>query len=87
MEEIIFTREELYDLVWSEPLSLLAIKFNLSDNGIRKRCKKMNIPLPPVGYWSKIKFGYKVPKIKLPTKYEGDEQTIFCYRDNDGNYM
>lgn len=87
MEEIIFTRQELYDLVWSEPLSRLAKKYNLSDNGIRKRCKKMNIPLPTVGYWSKIKFGYKVAKIKLPQKYEGEEQTIFCYRDKDGNYI
>lgn len=61
MEKIEFTREELYELVWSEPLSRLARKYDISDTGIRKKCKKMNIPLPQNGYWSKIKFGYKVP--------------------------
>lgn len=60
MEKITFTREELFKLVWSEPLSRLARKYNISDNGIRKRCKKMNIPLPRSGYWSKVRHGYKV---------------------------
>ena len=87
MEEIVLTREELYDLVWSEPLSRLARKYNISDNGIRKRCKKMNIPLPKAGHWSKIQHGYKVIIPKLPGKYEGENETILCYRDKDGNYV
>ena len=87
MEKIVFTREKLYELVWSEPLSRLARKYNLSDNGIRKRCKKMNIPLPKSGYWSKIQYGYKVTKPKLPANYDGEVETILCYRDKDGNYV
>jgi len=47
----------------------------------------MNIPLPKAGYWSKIQHGYKVPKPKLPAKYEGENETILCYRDKDGNYV
>lgn len=87
MEKIEFTREELYELVWSEPLSRLARKYDISDTGIRKKCKKMNIPLPKNGYWSKIKYGYKVPKSKLSSKYEGDQKTILSYRDKDGKYV
>ncbi|AHW62305.1 hypothetical protein SAMN05444285_1166 [Draconibacterium orientale] len=87
MEKIVFTRKELYELVWSEPLSRLARKYNISDNGIRKRCKKMNIPLPKAGHWSKIQHGYKVIVPKLPGKYEGENETILCYRDKDGNYV
>jgi hypothetical protein len=87
MEEIKFNRQELYDLVWSEPLSRLARKYNISDNGIRKRCKKMNIPLPKAGHWSKIQHGYKVSKPKLLAKSEGEKETILCYRDKDGNYV
>ena len=87
MEKIIFTREELYELVWSEPLFRLAKKYNISDNGIRKRCKKMNIPLPKAGHWSKIQHGYKVAKPKLPAKFEGEKETILCYRDKDGKYV
>ena len=84
---IVFTREELYELVWTEPLSRLAKKYSITDNGIRKRCKKMNIPLPKAGHWSKIQHGYKVAKPKLPSKYEGDKETILCYRDKDGKYV
>ena len=47
----VYTREELYELVWSRPMIELAKEFGLSDNGLRKKCKKLNIPLPPQGYW------------------------------------
>jgi hypothetical protein len=87
MEEIKLNRKELYDLVWSEPLSRLAKKYNLTDNGIRKRCKKMNIPLPKAGHWAKIRHGYKVPKPKLPGNYNGETETILCYRNKDGKYV
>lgn len=30
------TRKELYDLVWSEPMTTLCKRFGLSDNGLRK---------------------------------------------------
>ena len=60
MEEIKFTRKELYDLVWSSPLSVLAKKYNISDNGLRKNCIKMNIPLPETGYWQKLRYGKTV---------------------------
>jgi hypothetical protein len=33
------TRDELYDLVWSKPLSSLASQFGMTDNGVRNRCK------------------------------------------------
>ena len=46
-EKITYNREELYAQVWSEPMIKLAPKYGLSDNGLRKICKKLNIPLPP----------------------------------------
>ena len=36
MEQVKLTRKELYDLVWAEPLSRLAKKYKISDNGLRK---------------------------------------------------
>jgi hypothetical protein len=47
-------------------MTTLAKEFNLSDNGLRKICKKNDIPLPNAGHWSKVQFGYKTTKIKLP---------------------
>lgn len=55
MEKVTFSRKELYDLVWAEPLSVLAKKYQVSDNGLRKICLRMDIPLSPNGHWQKIK--------------------------------
>lgn len=66
MTKITLTREELYELVWSKPVIHIAKEYGFSDNGIRKICKKHDIPLPKSGYWSKLKFNKKVDKIKLP---------------------
>ncbi|MBP7613113.1 MAG: hypothetical protein KA753_08145, partial [Paludibacter sp.] len=62
------TRKELYDLVWSEPMTTLCKRFGLSDNGLRKHCKAMNIPMPQIGYWSKINAGQKLAKTELPVE-------------------
>jgi hypothetical protein len=77
MEQVTLTRKELYDLVWAEPLSRLAKKYKISDNGLRKICKRMNIPIPAMGYWQKIQYGKQVIITKLSAKYEGkDEITL-----------
>lgn len=59
-------REALYNEVWAEPLIIVAPRYNMSDNGLRKHCKKLGIPLPSSGYWAKIKAGQKVSKPDLP---------------------
>lgn len=53
-------REQLYADVWDEPMTAVAKKYNLSDNGVRKKCKSLNIPTPPFGYWAKKKAGKEV---------------------------
>ena len=42
-------REELYEQVWSIPVVQLADRYGLSDNGLRKVCKRLNVPVPPRG--------------------------------------
>jgi len=61
-------REELYELVWSEPVTALAARFGISDNGLRKRCKAMNVPTPPRGYWEKRRHGQHVKRAPLPPR-------------------
>jgi hypothetical protein len=61
-----FERCALYDQVWSEPLTTLAKKYGLSDNGLRKICKTMNIPLPSAGHWARIAAGQQIPRTPLP---------------------
>ena len=61
----VFTRQELYDLVWSTPISKLAEKFNLSDRGMAKTCERHQIPVPGRGYWAKVEAGQPVKKTPL----------------------
>ncbi|WP_293906488.1 TetR/AcrR family transcriptional regulator [Phenylobacterium sp.] len=46
------TRQQLYDLVWSRPLSALAAEFKISGGGLAKICDRLMVPHPPRGYWS-----------------------------------
>jgi hypothetical protein len=59
-------RETLYNEVWAEPVITVAKRYNLSDNGLRKHCKRLEIPLPSAGYWARIRAGQKVDKPTLP---------------------
>ena len=58
------TRTELYNDVWSEAMIIIAKKYGVSDNGLRKRCKALRIPIPPFGYWAKKKAG--MPVVEKP---------------------
>ncbi|MHC1762551.1 MAG: hypothetical protein AB9917_24120 [Negativicutes bacterium] len=60
-------RTQLYNEIWKEPMTTVAKRYGVSDNGLRKRCIKLEIPLPPIGYWAKVKAGVEVPpQPKLP---------------------
>jgi hypothetical protein len=85
MEQVKFTRKELYDLVWSEPLSRLAKRFNISDNGLRKICMRMKIPIPAMGHWQKIQYGKKVTVIRLSESFEGKDEIILHEKGSDDN--
>ena len=77
------TREELYELVWTTPLTTLAKNYNISDNGLRKICIKLAIPLPKSGYWTKIKFNKPVKKIPLPKNSEVKQEIKLEIRDEN----
>lgn len=64
--EVSFEREPLYEEVWSQPITKLAASYGLSDNGLRKVCAAMDIPVPPRGYWAKLAAGQPVQRTPLP---------------------
>lgn len=70
------SREELYELVWSEPLTKVAPRFGLSDVGLGKVCKRYGIPRPPVGYWAKKQFGKQPDRTPLPPAKDDSWQGI-----------
>ena len=63
-----FKRDALYEEVWATPLTRIATKYGLSDNGLRKVCRAMNIPLPHVGHWAKIAAGHQIVRPPLPAE-------------------
>ena len=65
------TREELFDLVWSEPVARVAERYGLSGAGLRKLCLRHDVPVPPRGHWARVKAGKKVKRPKLPSNGSG----------------
>lgn len=77
------TREELYNLVWSKPMTHLAKEFGISDVAIRKHCKKLDIATPYLGYWAKLEHGKRVIKPPLSTKnYSAESLVNLAQRTN-----
>ena len=60
------TRKQLYEKVWSTPMTAISKEYGLSDVGMAKLCKRHNIPRPPRGYWARVEHGQKPPKVELP---------------------
>ena len=61
-----YERQKLYKEVWEEPVTYVAKKYGVSDVAIHKICKSLNIPVPPRGYWAKLRAGKSVKKTPLP---------------------
>jgi hypothetical protein len=78
-----FTRQGLYDLVWSKPRTLLAKELGISDVAIGKHCKKQHIPGPPPGYWAKLDAGKGATRTPLPLRLPGQADTVEIGVEND----
>lgn len=67
----VVTRAELYEQVWAKPMLKLATEYRITATGLAKVCRKANIPVPPRGYWNKLKAGKPVMK-RSPLPPGGD---------------
>ena len=61
-----WNRQELYEKVWQFPLRKLATEYGISDVGLAKVCRKLDIPLPGLGHWTKIACGHSISRPPLP---------------------
>jgi hypothetical protein len=86
MNKTTLTRKQLYDLVWSQPMTALAKKYEISDVGLRKICIRLDIPTPKAGYWAKIKFHKHVSIPKLPKNNTVDDNVILSEIDGEMNF-
>jgi len=74
------TREELYDLVWSEPMSTVAPRLGISDAALGKICRRLRVPRPGVGYWQRKEAGKRDPRPRLRPLPAGTEEWEFRWR-------
>ena len=49
MSYLVIERKELYDLVWSKPITKIAVDYGISDSMVIKICKKLGVLRPGLG--------------------------------------
>ncbi len=69
------TREELYALVWSRPMTKVAKQFEVSGSYMAWVCSVLRVPRPPRGYWVKLAVGKAPTPRPLPEVQPGDQVT------------
>ena len=67
------SRQELYELVWSKPLTKLSKEFGVSDSRLGRICRELKVPLPGMGYWRKVECGAAEQRPALPEPDPGIE--------------
>ncbi len=79
-------RIELYNLVWSKPLTTIEQELNVKIQDIKNACIKYQIPLPENGHWSKLKHNKHQPTPKLTPledKALSDSENVFELQNKD----
>ena len=52
--------------MWQFPLRKPAVEYGISDVGLAKVCRKLEIPLPGLGHWTRIACGHTITRPPLP---------------------
>lgn len=61
-----YDRKALYEQVWARPVQAVAKSYGISGVRLGKVCRALQVPVPPRGYWARIRNGYGVRKSPLP---------------------
>jgi hypothetical protein len=79
-----FTRGDLHDLVWSEPLKMLAWRFGLSVATLRAACTKADVPVPGPGHWTRSA-GKEASRTALPSRAPGISEDVVLGSHGDAS--
>jgi hypothetical protein len=74
--EVRLDRAALFDRVWSEPVEKLAKEWGLSGRGLAKVCRRLQIPLPPRGFWAKLQHGQRIRRPRLAELSSSEAEVI-----------
>lgn len=73
MKKLIIKRENLYHVIWKEPMQQVADRYQIAVKQLKEICKYLEVPTPDSGYWAKYKAGKNPGKKKLPENSEKKE--------------
>jgi len=77
---VTLTRQDLYDLVWSKPMTTIAAEFGVSSVAFAKNCTKLDVPRPGRGYWQQLASGLKPEREPLGSASPGSPPSILLTR-------
>lgn len=66
-----FRRDELYTMVWTSPVSEIAVRLGVSDVALAKLCRRAEIPIPGRGFWQQAEAGRAVEPAPLRAAPKG----------------
>jgi hypothetical protein len=73
---VAFTRQQLYQRVWSKPLSVVAKEVGVSGNALARICSRLLVPYPSRGHWAKVGGGKAPVRPSLPAAPEVNMRRI-----------
>ena len=68
----LLSREQLYELVWREPMLRIAERLGVSSSYMARVCTELRVPRPQRGYWAQLEVGKAPAKPELPPSRPGD---------------
>ena len=71
----VLTRDELYVMVWKEPMLRVGERLGVSSSYMARVCTDLRVPRPQQGHWTKLEFGKPSPQVPLPAHRPGDPST------------
>src|SRR3546814_16918165 len=69
------SRRELFDRIWSTPMTTNAIELGASASALANLAKRLGLPMPRAGHWMKKEVGKEPPTPDFPSDPGLDEKT------------
>lgn len=79
-EVITYDRNLLYEQVWAEPVQTVAKSYGVSGVYLARVCRQLSVPLPPRGYWAKVRAGKSPRRARLPKLKKDEKETLAVWR-------
>ncbi|MBK7642808.1 MAG: hypothetical protein IPJ19_07100 [Planctomycetes bacterium] len=67
-QTVTYRRADLYEQVWAEPMIHVAKKYGVTSVALAKTCRRLGVPIPANGHWSRVRAGHKIRRRWFQTR-------------------